>query len=225
MKRLRSRLTYANVISTLCLFLVLGGGAYAATKLPKNSVGTSQIRAGAVTPPKLSAAAKSALTGAPGPQGPQGVQGALGPRGPEGEAGPRGFEGQRGLQGEMGPPGEAGKEGKEGAPGLGEAVTSYGNEVEIESGDLDISFAPCGPGSEAVGGGWALTSAAGSADTYLPVVDRPAVEVTSPTKTVFDAPEEGKPASGWEVAINFVSGSAPFKFRAYALCAPTQGQG
>jgi Collagen triple helix repeat (20 copies) len=216
MKRLRPRLTYANVISTLCLFLVLGGGAYAATKLPKNSVGTNQLRAGAVTPPKLSAAAKSALTGALGPQG---VQGALGPRGPEGEAGPRGFEGQRGLQGEVGPPGEAGKEG---APGLGEAVTRYGLEVEIQSGDLGISFAPCGAGSEAVGGGWALTSAAAN-DTYLPVADRPAVEVVSPAKTVFEAPVEGKPATGWEAAINFVTGPTPFGFRAYALCAPTQG--
>jgi len=27
---LRSRLTYANVVSTLCLFIVLGGSAYAA---------------------------------------------------------------------------------------------------------------------------------------------------------------------------------------------------
>src|ERR1700761_9104183 len=216
MKRLRSCLTYANVISTLCLFLVLGGGASAATRLPKNSVGTRQIRAGAVTPPKLSAAAKAALTGAPGPQG---AQGALGPRGPEGEAGPRGFEGERGSQGL---PGEAGTPGKDGAPGLGEAVTRYGPEVEIQSGDLDISFAPCGAGTEAVGGGWALTSAAVN-DTYLPVVDRPAVEVTSPSKTVFNAPEEGKPASGWEAAINFTTGTAPFKFRAYALCAP-EGQ-
>ena len=28
------RLTYANVVSTLCLFLLLGGGAYAAFSLP-----------------------------------------------------------------------------------------------------------------------------------------------------------------------------------------------
>src|ERR1700760_1641970 len=147
MKRLRSRLTYANVISTLCLFLVLGGGAYAATKLPKNSVGTRQIRAGAVTPPKLSAAAKAALTG------PQGAQGALGPRGPEGEAGPRGFEGQRGPQGL---PGEAGTPGKDGAPGLGKVVTRYGNLDKLPSGSTGTSHATCNAGEEAVGGGWEL---------------------------------------------------------------------
>ena len=57
----RPKLTYANVVSTLCLFLlVAGGGAYAATKLAKNSVGTKQIRDGAVNTSKL---ADSSATG------------------------------------------------------------------------------------------------------------------------------------------------------------------
>jgi hypothetical protein len=46
--KLRTQLTYANVVSTLCLFIVLGGGAYAATALPKNSVGAKQIKRNAV---------------------------------------------------------------------------------------------------------------------------------------------------------------------------------
>jgi hypothetical protein len=45
---IRSRLTYANVISTLCLFLLLGGGAYAAFSLPKNSVKSKNIVNGQV---------------------------------------------------------------------------------------------------------------------------------------------------------------------------------
>jgi hypothetical protein len=50
----RRHLTYANVISTLCLFLVLGGGAaFAATKLSKSSVGTEQLKGEAVTKGKL----------------------------------------------------------------------------------------------------------------------------------------------------------------------------
>jgi hypothetical protein len=53
MHRFRPRLTYANVVSTLCLFIVLGGGAYAATQLPSNSVGTPQLKADAVTSPKI----------------------------------------------------------------------------------------------------------------------------------------------------------------------------
>jgi hypothetical protein len=54
MKRLLPRLTYANVISTLCLFLLLGGGAaLAATQLGKNSVGTKQLKKNAVTGAKV----------------------------------------------------------------------------------------------------------------------------------------------------------------------------
>ena len=89
MKRLRGHLTYANVVSTLCLFLVLGGGAaYAVTTvLPKNSVGTKQLKKGAVTPAKLSEASKATLTGPEGPRGAQGPPGQEGRRGPEGPQG------------------------------------------------------------------------------------------------------------------------------------------
>ena len=50
---IRARLTYANVVSTLCLFILLGGGAYAATKLPRNSVGPKQLKRNAVTGSKV----------------------------------------------------------------------------------------------------------------------------------------------------------------------------
>jgi hypothetical protein len=61
MRRIRSKLTYANVISTLCLFLLLGGGAaLAASKLAKNSVGTKQIKNSAVTAAKIK---KGTITG------------------------------------------------------------------------------------------------------------------------------------------------------------------
>jgi hypothetical protein len=44
----RSHVTYANVIATLALFLALGGGAYAAFRLPKNSVKSTNIVNGQV---------------------------------------------------------------------------------------------------------------------------------------------------------------------------------
>ncbi len=62
MRRPREKLTYANVVSTLCLFLLLGGGAaFAADKLGKNSVGAKQIKNGAITTAKIRA---GAVTGA-----------------------------------------------------------------------------------------------------------------------------------------------------------------
>src|SRR6478672_8746411 len=48
MSRIRRHLTYANVMATLAVFLVLGGGAYAAFHLPRNSVRSKNIVNGQV---------------------------------------------------------------------------------------------------------------------------------------------------------------------------------
>ncbi|MCW3064311.1 MAG: hypothetical protein JWN32_1483 [Solirubrobacterales bacterium] len=50
---LRPRPTYASVTATLALFVALGGGAYAATALPANSVGSTQLRNNAVVTAKI----------------------------------------------------------------------------------------------------------------------------------------------------------------------------
>jgi hypothetical protein len=50
---MRRHLTYANVVSTICLFLLFGGVAYAGTQLAKGSVGTNALKAEAVTKAKL----------------------------------------------------------------------------------------------------------------------------------------------------------------------------
>ena len=54
MKQIRGSLSYANVVSTLALFLALGGAtAYAVNSLPPKSVGAKQLRPGAVTADKI----------------------------------------------------------------------------------------------------------------------------------------------------------------------------
>jgi hypothetical protein len=45
----RIRPTYAGTVSTLALFVALGGGAYAAGALPAHSVGSRQLKKNAVT--------------------------------------------------------------------------------------------------------------------------------------------------------------------------------
>ncbi len=54
MRRLRSHVTYANVMATVAVFLVLGGGAYAASKIgagdiKRNAVRSKHIKDGQVT--------------------------------------------------------------------------------------------------------------------------------------------------------------------------------
>ncbi len=91
MSTVRCHLSYANITATLALFLALGGGAYAAIKLPADSVGTAQIRDGAVISSKVldrSLLARDFKLG----QLPAGPQGPAGPAGPQGDPGVGGLE-------------------------------------------------------------------------------------------------------------------------------------
>lgn len=46
--RILKRLTYSNVLATAAVFIALGGTSYAVLDLPRNSVGSQQIRPEAV---------------------------------------------------------------------------------------------------------------------------------------------------------------------------------
>lgn len=95
LSRVRARLSYANVSASLALFIALGGTTYAATSLPRNSVGSKQIRTNAVGASELrpnavrsteirnrsinlrdvALSARDSLRGSQGPQGPPGPAG------------------------------------------------------------------------------------------------------------------------------------------------------
>lgn len=60
-KKLRERLSFANALSVIAVFIAFGGAAYAATQLPKNSVGPKQLKKDAVTTAKIR---NEAVTGA-----------------------------------------------------------------------------------------------------------------------------------------------------------------
>ena len=60
----RLKLNYSNVIATIALFIALGGAAVAAG-VPNNSVGTKQLKKGAVTTKKLHKAAVTSAKLAP----------------------------------------------------------------------------------------------------------------------------------------------------------------
>lgn len=77
----------ALVVSLIALFVALGGTTYAATTLPANSVGTRQLRDGAVTKKKIGKKTLQALRGNRGPQGPTGTAGAQGVKGDTGAPG------------------------------------------------------------------------------------------------------------------------------------------
>jgi hypothetical protein len=94
MKKLRPRMTFANVVSCLALFVALGGSAFAATQLPKDSVGAAQLKADSVTASKVKAGSLLASDFKSGQL-------------PAGERGPQGLPGNNGLPGAPGSPGVA----------------------------------------------------------------------------------------------------------------------
>lgn len=76
MRRIFGRGSYANVTATLALVIALGGTSYAATKLPRNSVSSVQVKDRSLLkkdfrPGQL----PRGKTGAPGPAGPAGQSG------------------------------------------------------------------------------------------------------------------------------------------------------
>lgn len=116
------RPTYAEITSTLALFLALGGVSYAAATLPANSVSSATIRNGAVrsadvapgsiSASKLSKDLRTQLGVKPTGKGADGTSGVNGTHGSDGAAG---AAGAAGAQGPAGTPGAAGAAGRDGA--------------------------------------------------------------------------------------------------------------
>ena len=75
----RRRPRYAEVTTVLAVVVALGGTSYAVTAVPRDSVGTAQLKAHAVTKSKLATALSTVGRSGPvGPAGPTGAPGATG---------------------------------------------------------------------------------------------------------------------------------------------------
>ncbi len=180
MKRFRFRPTYSNVVATLALFFALAGGAWAATQLPKESVGSTQLAKGAVTPVKLSEQAKKGFTGARGEAGPQGALGPRGNEGPRGENGAAGATGPQGIRGATGATGATGSRGEMGERGL-ERRNRHPRRTQ---GIPGVQGPPGNPGQQGnpgiqgvpgVQGG--NTGPTGPSDAYVAISDEEPLEV------------------------------------------------
>ena len=130
MSAIASRLpSPAMIVACVALVVALGGVSYAATVLPKNSVGTSQVQKKAITASKLH---KNAVNGLKVKNGSlmaadfKAGQLPAGPRGPKGDAG---------------------------TPGVSGYQVVYGAIVSVPAGQFGAAFADCPAGKKAVGGG------------------------------------------------------------------------
>ena len=130
MSAITSRLpSPAMIVACVALVVALGGVSYAATVLPKNSVGTSQVQKKAITASKLH---KNAVNGLKVKDGSlmaadfKAGQLPAGPRGPKGDAGTPGVSGYQVVNGAI---------------------------VSVPAGQFGVAFADCPAGKKVVGGG------------------------------------------------------------------------
>ena len=199
-----------NALAIVALVFAIGGTSYAAITLPAGSVGTRQLRTGAVTLAKISSRAQNSLKGNTGPTGPQGPA-------------------RRDRPARRAPPGATGAQGAsgpQGVPGVENVVVRYGSTVVVpKSGPIvRDGYAYCQSGEKVVGGGAKMTDdpsdppAAGTSavwNTYT-------IESGPVTTTSTPIPSNGAAPIGWHTGV--INDSAAFANRndilnPYVLCA------
>jgi hypothetical protein len=165
------------VVALIALFVSLGGSAYAALKLPANSVGTKQIQNGSVTAQKLASNAVNSSKVKDGSLSWQDLSPGVLHVGPQGPPGPQGRPGPQGLAGLPGPEGRSPAATKtfmdgscSGSP-IGAAVGSFGlraDSVNPSPGVSGLAVWVSGPDGVLSGflTGWTGTTTANAAPVY-----------------------------------------------------------
>jgi hypothetical protein len=184
----------ALVVASAALLVALSGTSYATVlNVPKNSVGTSQLKRNAVKPTKLAPNAvrtahvlNGSLLGADFKVGQI-------PQGPKGD---KGDKGDRGDKGDPGSPGVSGHQ-------------IVANFSDLNSANLKSIFAECPAGKKVTGGGGLVSVLGGTA-----AQDDLAVSESWPTPSqtawLFEGVEVVPTAGTWRVT-------------AYAVCANVAG--
>lgn len=233
MRSIRKHLSFSNVVSCMALFIALGGVSYAATQLPKNSVGSPQIkknavktgdiarnavRVGKLAPEAAKAGkiAKNAITtdrlrnnAVTGQKVKDGSLSATDFAPGQLPAGPQGIPGPQGVPGVPGPQGPQGDEGPQGDPGVAEVVTRTKSE-SVADGATAWLDAFCEEGEIATGGGVGFNS--------LTLTTNSTVMLSEPLDEESLLPQEGEVPVGWLGKARNETGSER-TMTTYVICA------
>jgi hypothetical protein len=188
----------ALAVSVIALVIALGGTSYAAFSLPKNSVGTKQVKDRAVVTGKINNGAITAIklqnnsiTTSKVKDGSLLAADFKPGQLPAGAQGPKGDKGDPGIQGAKGDKGD---------PGATHVQTRTGIGPSAGAGGYSNATASCQPGESLVGGG---------AFTNSPPPAQPTLTASAP---------DPNSASTWRVSYRN-DGVGSLTAFAYALCA------
>jgi len=189
----------STALALVALAVALGGTGYAATVLPAGSVGTAQLKNGAVVSAKVKNHSLRAVDFASGqlPAGARGPAGAQGPQGPAGSAGP---------QGPAGPAGPKGDTGGQGPPGFSSLTYVAADFGPFPAHSQYTEVAACGTNLFVVGGGVVTQS------------QTPGEQEVNSSYPSDGTGDEGTRA--WAAAVDNLS-SGQLGFTVYAICAPS----
>jgi len=190
---------HSTVVAYVALFIALGGTSYAAVKLPKNSVGGTQIKANAVTSGKVKNGSlrKADFKASDLPVGPAGAQGAQGLQGPKGDKGDQGLQGLQGPTGNVGP-----------------ATTRFfQHPSDLAAGSSATLTVFCPAGEAAIGGG--IRGDANDSEATTVTGTRPAVSAANT-----NPPADGGTFTGWRgtVVHNAGSGATGIRPEIWVIC-------
>ena len=188
---MKIRLSFANVAAGLALFIALSGTSYAALKGPRNSVGTTQLRKGAVTSAKVRDGSLTLRDFNPSDLGQ--LRGQVGPAGPAGPGGPVGTVGPEGPRGET---------------GAASVVVRRREDGALPAGAFDSMTVSCKPGERATGGGIGFTESGGGE----------IVEQSFPVHNGFQPVAEGDTPTGWSGIIKNGNANALAHPVIYVIC-------
>ena len=192
--KLRARLTYANVMATVAVFIALGGTSYGiatgsidSREIKNDTVRSKDIRNNQVRSKDVRNFSLLSRDFAPGqlPAGPRGATGPVGPQGPSGAT---------------------------------NVVVRSNSATVNPNSSLTITnrFVPCASGERATGGGAIILN-----DSGVPTNtgdDR--LLGSAPANAAGGAPSEGETPSGWLVGILADDAGANTRtVRFYAVCA------
>jgi hypothetical protein len=204
------RPSHTTVAAYMALFVALGGTSYAAVKLPKNSVGANQIRAGGVGSSEIKnrSIRKVDIKASDLPLASTGAQGPAGPQGPKGADGANGTNGTNGTNGAAGATGT-----------VGAATTAFFRAATDLADNTNASYSVfCPAGKQAIGGGGRGDDTL-SEQTIL-TNTRPAISSSNT-----EPPLAGQGFTGWRITVvNPTGGSATgIKPEVWVVCvdAPT----